>query len=57
LERRSDPLEFIMAVAALQKCFGLLEERMVWTKDEPRFAALKDDPCLRAILQRMNIAN
>ncbi len=45
------------AVAALQKCFELREERMVWTKDEPRFAALKDDPRLRTILQRMNIAN
>ena len=45
------------AVAALQQCFELREERMVWTKDEPRFAALRDDPRLQAILQRMNIAN
>ncbi|MDQ3252416.1 MAG: tetratricopeptide repeat protein, partial [Acidobacteriota bacterium] len=45
------------AVAALQQCFELREERMVWTKDEPRFAALKDDSRLRAILQKMNLTN
>ncbi len=45
------------AFAALQKCFELREERMIWTKDEWRLAALRDDPRFREILQRMNLTN
>lgn len=45
------------ALAALQKCLELREERMIWTKDEPRFAALKDDPRFRGILRRMNLVH
>jgi len=45
------------AVAALQKCFELREERMIWTKDEPRFANLKDDSRFQEILRTMNLAN
>jgi DNA-binding winged helix-turn-helix (wHTH) protein/tetratricopeptide (TPR) repeat protein len=44
------------AVAALQKCFELREERMIWTKDEPRFANLKNDARFQAILRKMNLA-
>jgi DNA-binding winged helix-turn-helix (wHTH) protein/tetratricopeptide (TPR) repeat protein len=43
------------AVAALQKCFELREERLIWTKDEPRFANLKDDSRFREILRKMNL--
>ena len=44
------------AVGALQKCLELREERMIWTKDEPRFANLKNDPRFQEILQKMNLA-
>lgn len=43
------------AIAALQKCLELREERMVWTKDEPRFAGIKADPRFQAILRKMNL--
>ena len=45
------------AVAALQKCLELREERMIWTKDEPRFANLKNDSRFQEILRRMNLAD
>ena len=45
------------ALAALQKCYELREDRMVWTKDEPRFAGIKDDPRFQAILRKMNLPN
>ena len=45
------------AVAALQKCFELREERMIWNKDEPRFDNLKNDARFREILRKMNLAN
>jgi tetratricopeptide (TPR) repeat protein len=45
------------AVAALRKCIELREERMIWTKDEPRFANLKDDARFREILRKMNLAD
>ncbi|HEX8367234.1 MAG TPA: tetratricopeptide repeat protein [Pyrinomonadaceae bacterium] len=44
------------AFAALQKCLDLREERMIWTKDEPRFANLKDDSRFQEILRKMNLA-
>jgi len=44
------------AFAALQKCLELREERMIWTKDEPRFAKLKDDSRFQEILRKMNLA-
>lgn len=44
------------AVAALRKCIELREERVVTTRDEPRFSALKDDPRFREILQKLNLA-
>jgi DNA-binding winged helix-turn-helix (wHTH) protein/TolB-like protein/Tfp pilus assembly protein PilF len=44
------------AIAALQKCLELREDRMVWTKDEPRFAGIKNDPRFQAILRKMNLS-
>ena len=43
------------AIAALQKCLELREDRMVWTKDEPRFAGIKNDQRFQAILRKMNL--
>lgn len=43
------------AIAALQKCLELREERMIWTKDEPRFANIKNDPGFTEIIQRMRL--
>ncbi|HYJ87396.1 MAG TPA: tetratricopeptide repeat protein [Pyrinomonadaceae bacterium] len=45
------------ALAALQKCLELREDRMLWTKDEPRFAAIKDDPRFQGILQELKLAS
>ncbi len=44
------------AIAALQKCLELREERMVWTKDEPRFADLRNDSRFQELLRKMNLA-
>lgn len=44
------------AFAALQKCFEMREERMIWTKDEPRLANLKNDSRFQEILRKMNLA-
>ncbi|HEX8247196.1 MAG TPA: winged helix-turn-helix domain-containing protein [Pyrinomonadaceae bacterium] len=44
------------AFAGLQKCLERREERMIWTKDEPRFANLKDDSRFQEILRKMNLA-
>ncbi|HET6892950.1 MAG TPA: tetratricopeptide repeat protein, partial [Pyrinomonadaceae bacterium] len=44
------------AIAALEKCLELREDRMVWTKDEPRFAGIKDDPRFNQILKRLNLS-
>jgi DNA-binding winged helix-turn-helix (wHTH) protein/TolB-like protein/Tfp pilus assembly protein PilF len=43
------------ALAGLEKCLELREERMIWSKDEPRFAAIKDDPRFHSLLQKMNL--
>ncbi len=45
------------AIAALLRCIELREERVVTTKDEPRFSAIKDDPRFQAILQQLNLAS
>lgn len=45
------------AVAALRKCIDLREERVVTTKDEPRFSAIKDDPRFHGILQQLYLAS
>lgn len=43
------------AVAALWKCLELREERMIWTKDEPRFANIENDPGFTEIIQRLRL--
>lgn len=43
------------AIAALQKCLELREDRMVWTKDEPRLAGIRNDQRFQAILRKMNL--
>ena len=45
------------ALTALQKCLELREDRMAWTKDEPRFDSLKNDPRFRALLRKMNLVS
>lgn len=45
------------ALAALQKCLELREDRMLWTKDEPRFSAIEDDPRFQGILQKLKLAS
>ena len=48
---------FDEAVAVLEKCFELREERLMWLKVEPRFDGLRNDPRFQAMLRRMNLAN
>lgn len=43
------------AITALERCLKLREDRMVWTKDEPRFASMKDHPRFREILKKLNL--
>jgi len=43
------------AILALNKCFELHEERMVWLAVEPRFANLQNDPRFRQLLEKMNL--
>jgi DNA-binding winged helix-turn-helix (wHTH) protein/tetratricopeptide (TPR) repeat protein len=45
------------ALAALQKCIELREERVVTTKDEPRLAGLKNDPRFQGILRKLKLGN
>jgi DNA-binding winged helix-turn-helix (wHTH) protein/TolB-like protein/Tfp pilus assembly protein PilF len=45
------------ALAALERCLLLREERMFWSKDEPRLDAVKDHPRFRALLRKMNLIN
>jgi DNA-binding winged helix-turn-helix (wHTH) protein/Flp pilus assembly protein TadD len=43
------------AILALNKCFELHEERLVWIGVEPRFANLQNDLRFKALLQKMNL--
>ena len=45
------------ALAALEKCIDVREERMMWLKVEPRFANLKGNARFDEILRRMNLAS
>jgi adenylate cyclase len=45
------------AVAALQKCLRLREERVIWTKDEPRFDRLKGDARFEEVLRKIDLAS
>jgi DNA-binding winged helix-turn-helix (wHTH) protein/TolB-like protein/Tfp pilus assembly protein PilF len=44
------------ALAALEKCIEVREERMMWLKVEPRLAHLKGNARFDEILRRMNLA-
>jgi DNA-binding winged helix-turn-helix (wHTH) protein/Tfp pilus assembly protein PilF len=44
------------ALAALEKCLEVREERMMWLKVEPRLAQLKGNLRFDEILRRMNLA-
>lgn len=44
------------AISALQKCFEMREERMVWLNIEPRFANLKNDSRFQELLKKMKLA-
>jgi tetratricopeptide (TPR) repeat protein len=43
------------ALAGLEKCLEMSEERRIWSKDEPRFAAIKDDPRFHSLLHKMKL--
>jgi tetratricopeptide (TPR) repeat protein len=43
------------ALAALEKCIQVREERMMWLKVEPRFAQLRGNARFDDILRRMNL--
>ena len=43
------------ALIALQKCFEQREERMIWIKNEPRLANLRNDKRFQEILQKMRL--
>jgi DNA-binding winged helix-turn-helix (wHTH) protein/TolB-like protein/Flp pilus assembly protein TadD len=45
------------ALAALEKCIEVREERMMWLKVEPRLAHLKGNARFDEILRRMNLAS
>ena len=45
------------ALAALERCLTFREERMFWSKDEPRFDSIKNDPRFRALLRKMNLVS
>ncbi len=45
------------AFAALEKCLEVREDRMLWTKGEPRFSAIEDDPRFQEILQKLRLAS
>lgn len=44
------------ALAALEKCIEVREERMMWLKVEPRLAGLKGSSRFDELLRRMNLA-
>ena len=43
------------ALAALEKCYEMHEERMMWLKIEPRFANLRNNERFKEILQKMKL--
>ena len=44
------------AMTALQKCFEMREERMMWLSVEPRFANLKNDSRFLDLVNKMNLS-
>ena len=45
------------ALAALEKCVEVREERMMWLKVEPRLASLKGNARFADLLRKMNLAS
>ena len=43
------------AITALENCFAVHEQRMMWVSVEPRFASLKHEPRFRQILGNMRL--
>lgn len=43
------------AITALEKCFEVREQRMLWVSVEPRFANLKNEPRFRQLLGKMRL--
>ncbi len=46
---------FDESLAALEKCFALREERLIWLNTEPRFGDLKNDSRFREIVRKMRL--
>lgn len=44
------------AFAALEKCFELREERLVWINVEPRVASIRDDPRFHQLIEKMQFS-
>ncbi len=43
------------AFAALEKCFELREERLVWVNVEPRLSSLREDPRFQQLVEKMQV--
>jgi len=48
---------FDEAIAALEKCYEMREERIVWMKSEPRFGNLKTDSRFIELLKKLRLTN
>ena len=44
------------AFAALEKCYVLREERLVWLNVEPRLSSLREDPRFQQMVEKMKVA-
>lgn len=45
------------AFAALEKCFDLREERLVWINVEPRLSSIRDDARFRQLVEKMQFSS
>lgn len=43
------------AIAALEKCYELREEKIVWINTEPRLSSLKSNPAFRELVAKLNL--
>lgn len=48
---------FDEAIATLEKCYEMREERIVWMKSEPRFGNLKTDSRFIELLKKLRLTN
>lgn len=46
---------FDEAIAALEKCYEMREERLVWMNSEPRFGELKNDSRFQTLARKMRL--